>query len=88
LTPARARALASRSGVHALGGTVECDEPVAFDRGLPGHGVLGFAEVFIDAAQGAPSPVGAVLVVDRPVAPAAGLFDRAGLWGPNIRFWA
>ena len=54
--------------VDTLGGAGELDEPVAFDRGLAGDGLLGLGDLFVDAVQGAPSPVRPVLVVDDLVA--------------------
>ena len=47
------------------------DEPVAFHRDLAGHGLLGLADLLIDAAQGAAVPVVPVLVVNDLVAAAA-----------------
>jgi hypothetical protein len=48
-------------------------------RRLPGDGVLGLGDLLVDAAQGAPGPVMAVLLVDHLVAVCAG---RVG--GPRL----
>jgi hypothetical protein len=47
------------------------DIAIAFDRGFPGDGFLGFGDLFVDAAECAPGPVMAVLVVDHPIRDAA-----------------
>jgi hypothetical protein len=47
------------------------EQPVPLDRGVPGKGPLGLADLLIDAAQRAAGPVGLVLVVDDLVAAAA-----------------
>ena len=51
--PAWARALAFEVAVDALGRAGEPDESDAFDRHLALDGLLGLADLFVDAAQGA-----------------------------------
>ena len=76
--PASPRALASRSRLTLLVAPGELDEPVALDRGVAVDGLLGFGDLLIDAAQGAPGPVVTVLVVDDPIRDAAGLLAAGG----------
>lgn len=64
LPPGQRPRLGLQGPVHRLVGANEFDEPVAFDRHLPGDGLLGLADLLVDAVQGAPRPVGRVLVVD------------------------
>jgi hypothetical protein len=58
--------------VDGLVGAGELDEPVAFDGDLLGGGLLGLADLLVDPAQGAPCPVGLVLVVDDLIGGPAG----------------
>src|SRR5258705_11803957 len=65
--PARQPAgLGFQVAVDALGGPGQLDEPVSFDRRGAVNGALGFGDLLVDAAQTAPGPVMAGLVVDCP----------------------
>jgi hypothetical protein len=59
--------------VDRFGRARQLDEPVAFDRGVARHRVLGLGALFVDTAKRAPGPVVAVLVVDDPVGNSPGL---------------
>ena len=59
--------------VDGLGRAGQLDEPVAFDRGVTVDGPFGLGDLLVDAAQRAPRPVMAELVVDDPVGDPAGL---------------
>jgi hypothetical protein len=65
--------------VEARGGAGQLDEAVAFDGGLARHRVGGLGHLLVDAAQGAPGPVGLVLVEDRLVVALVGRAGRPGL---------
>jgi hypothetical protein len=75
LVPASARALASSSRLTVLGGAGERDEPVALDRGLAGDGLLGFADLLVDALEG---PAGPIVFVPGSSAP--GLCAGPSIW--------
>jgi hypothetical protein len=60
----------------------EFDEPVSFDRRGAINGAFGFGDLLIDTVQGAPGPVMALLVMNRPVGDPAGLLTTAG--GPRL----
>ncbi len=49
---------------HLQGPVHGADEPVELDGYFPGDGFLGLGDLLVDAAQGAPGTVVAVLVVD------------------------
>jgi hypothetical protein len=53
--------------VDARGGPAELDVAVALDRGFPLDSAFGLGDLFVDAAQRAPRPVAAELVVDDTV---------------------
>jgi hypothetical protein len=53
--------------VDARGGPGELDVAVALDRGFPLDSAFGLGDLFVDAAQRAPRPVAAELVVDDTV---------------------
>ena len=73
LPPGQRSGLGLQGPVHPLRGTGQLDVAVAFDRGIPVDGALGFGDLLIDPAQRAPGPVVAELVVDDPIRDAAGL---------------
>ena len=58
--------------VHGFRSPGHGDEPVAFDRGLPGDCFLGVGDLGIDTVQGPAGPVCPVLVIDGPT-PGVGL---------------
>ena len=70
--------LGFQGAVDRLGGTGQLDVAVAFDRGVPVDGPFGLADLLVDAAQRAPGPVVAELVVDDPIRDAAGLLGTGG----------
>jgi hypothetical protein len=57
--------------VDGPGAAGQPDEPVPLHRSVPGHGLLGLADLLVDAAQRPAGPVSLVLVVDDLVAAAA-----------------
>jgi hypothetical protein len=59
-SPGQAPRLCLQLAVDALGRAVEGDEPLALDGGQPGDGLGGLCDLLVDAAQGAPGPVGLV----------------------------
>jgi site-specific DNA recombinase len=71
LQPGQGAGFLLELAVHGAGAAGQADEPVAFHRGLAGHGLLGLADLLVDAAQGAAGPVVPVLVIDHLVAAAA-----------------
>jgi hypothetical protein len=64
LDPGQRPGLGFQLVVDALDRAVQGDEPVALDRGQPGHGFRGFGDLLVHPVQGPPGPVGPVLVVD------------------------
>lgn len=68
LDPGQCAGLGLQFTVDALGGVGELDEPVAFDGGLAGHGLLGLADLLVDALEGSAGPVVLVPVVPHLVA--------------------
>lgn len=62
LSPAIARALASRSRLTGLGGAGELDEPVALDRHLPCDGFFGLGDLLVDAALRPARPISSVWI--------------------------
>ena len=69
--PARQRPrLGFQFPVHALVAAGQDDEPVPLHRRLPCDGLLGLADLLVDALERASGPVGAVLVVDGLILPA------------------
>ena len=78
LPPGQSTGFGFQIAVDRLRRAGELDEPVAFDRGVPIDGFLGFSDLLIDAAQRAPCSVVAVLVVDDPIRDAAGLLTAGG----------
>ena len=77
LDPGQGPGLGFELAVDALHGAVEGDEPVPLDRGQPGDGLRGLGDLLVGAAQGAPCPVGLVLVVDDLVTGALTTVRRA-----------
>ena len=67
--------------VDARGGPGELDVAVALDRGFPLDSAFGLGDLFVDAAQRAPRPVAAELVVDDTVGDAMGLLAAGGRLG-------
>ena len=78
LPPGQRPGLGLQVAVDALGRTGELDEPIAFDRCLPLDGAFGLGDLLVDAAQGAPGPIVAVLVVGDPIGDPAGLLRCGG----------
>ncbi len=72
LKPGQAARLGLQFAVDSLGGASELDESIAFDLCSPVDRLLGFGDVFGDAAQRPAGPVGAVLVLDDAIGDAAG----------------
>jgi hypothetical protein len=68
LPPGQRSDLGLQGAVHGLVGAGEGDEPVALDRHLPGHRLLGLSDLLVDPAQRAPTPIMLVLVVGPDVA--------------------
>ena len=58
--------------VDAAGAAGQGDEPVPFDRRLPGDGLLSLGDLLLDAVHATPGPVGLVLIQGR-AAPLIGL---------------
>jgi site-specific DNA recombinase len=79
LDPGQRPGLGFQFAVHRPGAAGELDEPVPLHRGLAVDGLLGLADLLIDAAQGATGAVVPVLVVDDLVAAAAGRSGRPRL---------
>jgi hypothetical protein len=72
LDPGQRAGLGFQGAVDGFVGADERDEPVALDRYLPGHRLLGLGDLLVDPAQRAPRPIGLVLVVDDLVTPLVG----------------
>jgi hypothetical protein len=64
LQPGQGPGLGLQGPVHAAGAAGQLDEPVALDRRRAGDRAFGLGDLFIDATQRAPGPLGFVLVVD------------------------
>ncbi len=62
--------------VHRLGRADQLDVAVAFDRSMPVNSALRLGDLSVDAAQGAPGRVVAVLVVDNSVGDPTDLLCR------------
>ena len=71
LDPGQRPGLGLQFPVDGLGAVGELDEPVPLDLGLARDGLLGFGDLLVDAAQGPPGTVVALLAIDHLVTAAA-----------------